>query len=78
MEDVSIVEDLTKDVEKPVEKNISLLDELSTPKPTVEKEMTKEEIYKLEATAESGYLNVALIQLLELGFMNFERNKELL
>lgn len=40
--------------------------------------MTKEEIYKLEATAESGYLNVALIQLLELGFMNFERNKELL
>lgn len=78
MEDVSIVEDLTKDVEKPAEKNISLLNELSTPKPTVEKEMTKEEIYKLEATAESGYLNVALIQLLELGFMNFERNKELL
>lgn len=49
-----------------------------TPKPTVEKEMSKEELYKLEAAAETGSLKLGLEQLLDFGFDNFARNKELL
>jgi len=90
LEDVSIVEDLTQNEKSPFEEQSAastkpseypVLEELKnwTPKPEIEEQaMTKEEIYKLEAAAESGYLRVGLLQLLELGFNDFQRNKQLM
>lgn len=90
LEDVSIVEDLTQNEQSPFEEvsaastKVSeqqpVLEELKnwTPKPEIEQEMSKEDIYKLEAAAEGGYLRVGLLQLLELGFNDFQRNKQLM
>lgn len=71
LEDISIVEDLNKDAEDAkLEMPIAITDELKnwTPAPVVEEPMSAEEVYKLEAAAETGYLKVGLMQLLELGF----------
>lgn len=88
LEDVSIVEDMAQQQnpfdEKPIEPvkvpEQPVLTELKnwTPKPEIEEELSKEEIYKLEAAAESGYMRIGLLQLLELGFNDFQRNKQLM
>jgi hypothetical protein len=85
LEDVSIVEDLTQDQKNPFEDAAvtnakPVLEELTnwTPKPEVEQQLSKDELYKLEAAAESGYLRVGLLQLQELGFNDFQRNKQLM
>lgn len=79
LEDISIVEDMTKEAE--VEpKQVEVVSELKTwtPMPEIEKPLSKEELYKIEAAAESGSMKMGLMQLLDLGFTNFARNKELM
>jgi len=49
-----------------------------TPQPIIEEPLSKEEIYNLESSAETGNLREGLMQLAELGFIEFDRNKELL
>jgi len=49
-----------------------------TPQPIIEEPLSKEEIYNLESSAETGNLRDGLMQLAELGFIEFNRNKELL
>ena len=80
LEDVSIVEDLTKDDHIAADLSQPIVEELKTwtPKPCVEQPLSKEEVYKLEAAAEQVYLRTTLLQLLDFGFTNFQRNKELL
>jgi len=80
LEDVSIVEDLTKDDQPATDLSKPIVEELKTwtPKPSCEQPMSKEECYKLEAAAESEYLRNSLLQLLDIGFGDFARNKELL
>jgi len=87
LEDVSVVEEMSicqgnplEEQQQPVNLEQPILSELKdwTPKPEVQQELSKDEIYKLEAAAETGYMNVALLQLLDLGFNDFNRNKQLL
>jgi hypothetical protein len=80
LEDVSIVEDLTKDDHIAADLSQPIVEELKTwtPKPCVEQPLSKEEVYKLEAAAEQVYLRTTLLQLLDFGFTDFQRNKELL
>lgn len=81
LEDVSIVEDMNKDYQ-PAATDLKqpVVEELKfwTPKPSVEQPMSKEECYKLEAAAEQEHLRATLLQLLDFGFTDFARNKELL
>lgn len=51
---------------------------IETPKPVIEKPLSPEEVYKLQSQAENGFMEKALMQLFELGFQEFNRNKELL
>merc|ERR1719158_176786 len=83
LEDESIVEDLVKDEKKDDQKHEVpevLVEQMKTwtPAPVIEEQLSKEELYKLEAAAEPANLQMALNQLLEFGFTNFVRNKELL
>lgn len=81
LEDVSIVEDMTKD-SQPAATDLKqpVVEELKfwTPKPSVEQPLSKEECYKLEAVAEEKNLSAALLNMLDFGFTDFTRNKELL
>lgn len=82
IEDVSIVEEMSmSQLKNPLEdKHQPKVEQLNnwTPKPVVEQELSKEEIYKIEAAAEAAPLRDALMQLFEFGFTNFQQNKELL
>jgi hypothetical protein len=53
-------------------------DEAALVMPTLGTSLSPDEVYRLESAAENAALQKPLLQLLELGFTNFARNKELL